>query len=109
LVLKDVTPNLYKKAHFKKRRMAKELLNNSWMLAACHISSGQELLEFTEMWSLLKSVSLRNEVKDSLIWKWTPGREYTAASAYKIQFQGSHAPFQVDISGKQKLNQKFFL
>jgi hypothetical protein len=86
LVLKNIAPSLYRKAHFKKRTVVKELLNNSWMLPARHNSSMQEFLEFIEMLSLLKTVTLMDEVKDSLIWKWTPSGEYTTASAYKIQF-----------------------
>jgi hypothetical protein len=79
------------------------------MFAARHISSRQDLLEFIEMWSLLKNISLMNEVKDSLIWKWTPSGKYTAASAYKIQFHSSHAPFQVGQLWKAKAEPKIKL
>jgi hypothetical protein len=62
-----VAPNLFKKAHFKQRSMAKELQNNNWMSAACHISNRQELLEFVKLWSLLKNVRLRSQEKDTII------------------------------------------
>jgi hypothetical protein len=54
LVLKNIAPSLYRKVHFKKRTVAKELLNNSWMLPACHNSSMQEFLEFIEICLFLK-------------------------------------------------------
>jgi hypothetical protein len=40
----DIAPILYSKAHFKKRMVARELLNESWMQAARHILSMEELL-----------------------------------------------------------------
>jgi hypothetical protein len=53
-----IAPNLFKKVHFKRRSVAKELQNNNWMSAACHISTRHELLEFVKLWSLLKNVRL---------------------------------------------------
>jgi hypothetical protein len=44
---------------------------------------------------MLRNVSLNPLAKDEIRWKWMPNGEYTAASAYEIQFQGSHAPFEV--------------
>jgi hypothetical protein len=32
--------------------------------------------------------------KDEILWKWMLNRDYSASSTYKIQFQGSHPPFQ---------------
>jgi hypothetical protein len=90
-----IAPNLFKKAHFKQRSVAKELQNNNWMSVARHISTRQELLEFVKLWSLLKNVWLRSQEKDTIIWKWEESGEYSAASAYKIQFQGSHPPFKI--------------
>jgi hypothetical protein len=45
----DIAPNLYKKAHFKKRMVAKELWNKNKMFAVRHITSRQELLEFVKL------------------------------------------------------------
>jgi hypothetical protein len=56
----SVAPNLFKKACFKKRTVAKELCNNSWISAARHISTRQELIEFVKLWSHLKNVRLDN-------------------------------------------------
>jgi hypothetical protein len=82
----SIAPNLYKKAHFKRRTVAKELMNKNWMRSVHHISTRQELLEFVNLWNLLKNFRLREEVQDSIIWKWEPSGKYSAASAYKIQF-----------------------
>jgi hypothetical protein len=65
------------------------------MSAACHISTRQELPKFIKLWSLLNNVHLRNQEKGTIIWKWEQSGEYSMASAYKIQFQGSHPPFML--------------
>jgi hypothetical protein len=56
------------------------------MSAARHISTRQELLEFVRLWSLLKNVRLRSHEQDTITWKWEQSGEYSAASAYRIQF-----------------------
>jgi hypothetical protein len=44
---------------------------------------------------MLRNITLSPGVNDEIKWKWTSNDEYSAASAYKIQFQGSHTPFQI--------------
>jgi hypothetical protein len=58
-----------------------------------HISTREQLLQFVDLWTMLRNESLNPLEKDEIQWKWTPHGEYTAASAYRIQFQGSNAPF----------------
>jgi hypothetical protein len=77
--------------------VAKELLNKNWIVGVCRLSTRAELIEFIKLWLLLKNLCLRDEVNDSIVWKWTPSGEFSMASAYSIQFQGSHPPFH---SGK---------
>jgi hypothetical protein len=89
----DIAPNLYKLARFKSRSVARELRNKSWMGAARHISSREELVKFIKLWSLIKSINLREDENDHIQWKWTPNGVYAMASAYHMQFQGSHPPF----------------
>jgi hypothetical protein len=43
---------------------------------------------------------------DKIMWKWSPNGEYTARSAYQIQFNGSHPPFQVGKLWKAKTESK---
>jgi hypothetical protein len=102
----DIAPNLYEKAHFKKRMVVRELLNKSWMYAACHISSREDLLEFINLWALVKNVNLSGEEHDSILWKWMAIGEYSTATAYRIQFQRSHAPFKIGQLWKTKVEPK---
>jgi hypothetical protein len=64
---KEITPNLYKLAHFKRRLVAKELKDNNWIYAVCHISTMEELREYIKLWNLLRNVNLNGTQKDSII------------------------------------------
>jgi hypothetical protein len=68
---------LYNLAHFKNIKVEKELHNSNWIQGVRRISTRKELSQFMDLWSMLKN------------------GEYATASAYKIQFQGSHMPFQI--------------
>jgi hypothetical protein len=54
----------------------------------------EELQEFIKLWQLPREIILNQEEKDETLWKWTPNGDYTASPAYKVQFKGSHPPFQ---------------
>jgi hypothetical protein len=92
---KDIAPLLYNLAHFKRRTVEKELSNNNWIPSVWYISTREQLLQFVNLWSMLRNVSLNPLAKDEIRWEWTPNGVYTVVLAYKIQFQGSHAPFKV--------------
>jgi hypothetical protein len=102
-VPRDIAPLLYNLAHFKNRTVEKELQNNKWIQGVRCISTREELLQFIELWSFIRNVSLNLAVRDQIQWKWTPNAEYTTASAYKIQFQGSHTPFHIGNLWKAKV------
>jgi hypothetical protein len=99
-------PLLYNLSHFKNRKVEKELHNSNWIQGVQRISTREELNQFVELWSMLRSVALNPETRDEIIWKWTPNGECTTASAYKIQFQGSHTPFQIGSLSKARVEPK---
>jgi hypothetical protein len=102
----DIAPILYRKALFKKRSVARELLNKSWMLTARHISSREELFDFVNLWALLRNVHLNEVEHDSIRWRWLDYGEFSMTSEYKIQFQGSCAPFKISHLWKAKAEPK---
>jgi hypothetical protein len=67
IALKDQAPNLFKRARFKNRTVAKEILNKNWIMAVRHIAPRGELEEFIKLWLLLKDVRLSDEVTDSIV------------------------------------------
>jgi hypothetical protein len=102
----DIAPILYRKSLFKKRLVARELLNKSWMLAASHISSREELFEFVNLWALLRNVYLNELERDSIRQQWSSSGEFSMALVYKIQFQGSCVPFKIGHLWKAKAKPK---
>ena len=50
------------------------------------------MAEFIHLWDLVQQVQLSNQ-GDKIEWKWTANGEYSAKSAYLIQFRGSHCTF----------------
>jgi hypothetical protein len=92
---KEIAPNLYNLAHFKRRLVAKELDENNWIYAVRRITTSEELHEYIKLWDRLRNINLNGMQKDLIVWKWTPEGSYATASAYNMQFQGSYAPFRV--------------
>jgi hypothetical protein len=103
---KDIVSLLYNLDHFKRRMIEKDLHNNNWIHVVCHISTREELLQFVSLWSLLRSVSINQVEMDEIHWKWMPNGEHMTAYAYRIQFQGSHTPFQVGKLWKASVESK---
>jgi hypothetical protein len=63
LASKDIAPNLFNLAHFKKRTVQKELQKTNWVYAVWHISTEVELREFINLWQLLRGVTLNMDEK----------------------------------------------
>jgi hypothetical protein len=103
---KDIAPNLFHLARFKKRTMHKELMNDNWMCAVRQLSTQVELREFIRLWQLLREVSQSADVEDQILWKWMTNGEYTVNSAYSVQFQGSHPLFPSNKLWKAKTESK---
>jgi hypothetical protein len=103
---KEIAPNLYNLAHFKRRSVAKELEDNNWIYVAHHISTREELREYIKLWDLLRNVNLNDTQKDLIIWKWTADGSYSSTSAYNMQFQGSYSLFRVGKLWKAKVEPK---
>jgi hypothetical protein len=90
----EIAPNLFKFTHFKNRMVAKELTNKNWIQSVQKISSGHQLRKIVNLWMLVPDTDLHGTEKDAIIWRWAPKGEYSTASAYKVQFQGSYKHFQ---------------
>jgi hypothetical protein len=85
---KVLAPNLYKQAGCKFRSGKRELNNMNWIKNLGQINTETLMDEFILLFIALNDVML-NEANDSVAWKWTRLGEYSAASAYEIQFLGS--------------------
>jgi hypothetical protein len=48
----------------------------------------EHLTQFVQLWALIQNVQLNKDVEDDIRWKLTGNGQYSAASAYKLQFFG---------------------
>ena len=47
------------------------------------------ITQFLHVHDLLVNIELQSETPDSVTWLWTPNGQYSATSAYEMQFEGS--------------------
>lgn len=89
---KQLAPKLYQQTRFKRRTVAKELRNMNWIKSLSTLNTESLMDECILLFSAIQNIQLSNE-RDRISWRWTNHGEYTAASAYNIQFAGSICPF----------------
>jgi len=67
--------------------------NSNWVreLRNTHAINTSHLLEFVQLWGLVRGAVRRNDRVDTITWKLSPSGEYLSKSAYKAQFVGSNA------------------
>jgi hypothetical protein len=106
---RELTPNLYSLARFKKRSMASELNNLNWVRNLGHVNTLNILEEFTMLFMALDSIQLHDH-NDLIRWRWTSNGKFSVSSAYKCQSGGSLALFPTMHvwQAKVELKCKFF-
>jgi hypothetical protein len=85
---KDLAPNLFKIARYKRRSVRKEFYNDNWIRNLGNIDLEILIEEFTKLFMTLSNVTL-NDQQDIISWRWTPDGKYIVASAYACQFRGA--------------------
>jgi DNA repair protein RadC len=78
---KDLAPNLYTIARFKKRIVHTELSNNNWIRNLQGILSTTQMEEFTMLFMALANITL-NDQNDQIFWKWISNGKFSVSSAY---------------------------
>uniref|UniRef100_A0A453PZ75 Reverse transcriptase zinc-binding domain-containing protein n=1 Tax=Aegilops tauschii subsp. strangulata TaxID=200361 RepID=A0A453PZ75_AEGTS len=85
---RDITPKIFEISKRKACVVSKALDNHSWI----HQINTQEGLtlthiqQFAKLWEMLAGVTLRNDMQDTISWKFTTNGEYSASTAYLAQF-----------------------
>jgi hypothetical protein len=102
-------PNLYKLAWRKHRKVFEEVTNANWMRGLWRMSTVAEMVEFVELWDRVQQVQFTDN-QDQMFWRWTANGEYTAKSAYNIQFSGSYTRVDSQVLWKAPMEgkHKFF-
>ena len=88
----DIFPDLFKLAWRKNKSVKEEVHNQNWVRGLWRMQTVEEMANFVKLWDLVQEVQLNNK-PDSITWKWTSDGNYTAKSAYNVQFLGSYSHF----------------
>ena len=87
-----------------------DLEDDKWTRGLWRMSTAEEIAEFVSLWFLVQNVQLTDS-EDEIRWKWTADGNYTAKSAYIIQFSGAYCTFDAKAIWRAKTEGKhrFFL
>uniref|UniRef100_J3M7K7 Histone H2A/H2B/H3 domain-containing protein n=1 Tax=Oryza brachyantha TaxID=4533 RepID=J3M7K7_ORYBR len=91
--LKDIAPGLYRHSRRKKRTVREALQDDKWIQDVNYNLTLPLVEEYFAITQLLQetTITLTPGTEDSIRWKWTASGQYTAKSAYQMQFFGSIA------------------
>jgi hypothetical protein len=86
------------------------LANNKWIDHMYPPTTQAEVNDFVHLWEAIKDIQLNPEVEDEIKWRWTENGEYTARSAYLIQFEGTFSKIRIAPIWKAntELKRRFF-
>ncbi|CAN6207223.1 unnamed protein product [Urochloa humidicola] len=84
-------PLLFAHSKRKNRTVAEALQDDRWIRDIVHNLTHELLADYFRLWSMIDQMnySLTSELEDQITWTRTANGEYTAHSAYLLQFEGS--------------------
>lgn len=87
----DIAPLIFALSKRKNWNVFQALHGGAWIekIALGPRFTLQHLEQFVELWRLINHVHLDDNVEDDILWKLTDDGEYSAKSAYEVQFLGS--------------------
>jgi hypothetical protein len=78
------------------------LTNNAWVRDVDHNMSQQVISEYLQLWDMLEHVALTQMQEDKITWLHSSNGQYSAQSAYKLQFDGMDTCSTAEIIWKTK-------
>lgn len=85
----DRWPNLFGHCNGRRLSLRDAITSDKWLNYVKANPPPVVLHELCELWEVTRNINFIDDLPDSIRWKWTTSGEYSAASAYKMQFQGS--------------------
>lgn len=84
----DIAPLIFEASKRKNWKVREALCENAWIgkINMSTVFTMEHLRQFLELWSSLREVQLTEGLDDAILWKHTTSGNYSASSAYKVQF-----------------------
>jgi exonuclease III len=104
-------PALYKHSKRKNRTVKDAIIGNKWIQDIDYNMTVTLLTQFIDLWQQVQQTTLSPEDKDSIIWRHTTDGQYSAKSAYQLQFIGKTRSLTANITWATKAPPKcrFFI
>ncbi|WVZ83331.1 hypothetical protein U9M48_030492 [Paspalum notatum var. saurae] len=102
----SIAPKLFEKSKRKNITVYKATQNNAWIRHVLPINTESEIKEYVELWEAISEVQRGENAEDQIRWKWTADGEYSAASAYKIQFASVYCKTKISPIWKARAEPK---
>jgi hypothetical protein len=83
---KSMAPILFKKSKRKNITVQKALQDKRWIAHITPLLTSHEIIEYVSLWEAVGHTQLHEDNEDTIYWHWTEDGEYTAKSAYCVQF-----------------------
>jgi hypothetical protein len=95
-------PALFRHSRRKNQIVRDALSEDKWIRDVDYNMTEQIIAEFVSLWSYLRNIELSPEQEDTIIWLHTSDGQYTAKSAYNLQFLGMTTSIMADTTWKTK-------
>lgn len=87
--LAAIAPDLFKFCTKRNLTVAQAITDDKWIRHFKQNLTTAALRQFLQVCDILTDVQLLNGTDDTISWLWTTNGNYTASSAYEMQFEGS--------------------
>jgi hypothetical protein len=101
---KEIAPLIYASSHRKSWKVNQALKVNAWVgkIAMDDNSTMDHLHQFVDLWVNVHEVHLVEDMDDDITWNLMANDQYSAKSAYKLQFIGSISSFNSSRKNEKK-------
>jgi hypothetical protein len=81
---------LFQHSRRKNRTVAKAMTNETWIVDLMHSITHDLLADYVTLWFVIDAAGFdpTDQRRDEIVWTRTALGEYSARSAYRMQFQG---------------------
>jgi hypothetical protein len=89
--LVSVFPALFSHSRKKNRTIAEAMAGDTWIKDLMHNVTPNIVADYIRLWMVISGLNFdpSDTRSDEIVWLWSASGEYTAKSAYRMEFQGS--------------------